>query len=322
MDALLGINQAQNFAEFREAAALLSAPSQNLVYADVAGNIGYQLPGMAPRRGKGDGRAPAPGWDKAYDWRGMIPFAELPWDYNPPGGMLVAANQPVIGGQYPRPLGSRILLRLAQPGDPRPAAADVRADPGPGRGAALRRHHPGRRRPGAGAAQGQGRRPDGWPRGSAPWSAGTTPPPPTRRSAAYFNVVMHNLLKLTFRDELPGGALAGRRGPLERGAAGAAQAAAQPVVGRRDHAGGDRVPRRHPAAGHDQRPQGDHLADGAGHQRVGHGDGCTPSPCGTRRSGRAGSSRSRRCSTGVRTRSAAVRRWSTRWPTTPPRATP
>ena len=49
MDAVLGINQAENFAEFREAAALLAAPSQNLVYADVAGNIGYQLPGW--RRG-------------------------------------------------------------------------------------------------------------------------------------------------------------------------------------------------------------------------------------------------------------------------------
>ena len=106
MDAVLAINQAQNFAEFREAAALLAAPSQNLVYADVAGNIGYQLPGMAPRRGKGDGRTPSPGWDEAYDWRGMIPFAELPWVYNPPGGVLVAANQPVIGGQYPHPLGS------------------------------------------------------------------------------------------------------------------------------------------------------------------------------------------------------------------------
>ena len=202
MDALLGLNQAQNFPEFREAAALLAAPSQNLVYADVAGNIGYQLPGMAPRRGKGDGRAPVPGWDEAYDWRGTIPFAELPWVYNPPSGVLVAANQPVIGGQYPYPLGSAYsygwrsqelleqlretpVLTLDQAesllyddtiriaADLVPALLRIKVDD-------------------SWVAEGQ-RTLVGWDYSAAPDSA----------AAAYFNVVMHNLLKLTFRDELP-----------------------------------------------------------------------------------------------------------------------
>ena len=202
VDAVLAINRAQNFTEFRKAAALLAAPSQNLVYADVAGNIGYQLPGMVPRRGKGDGRAPAPGWDKAYDWNGMIPFAELPWVYNPPGGVLVAANQPVIGGQYPYRLGSaysygwrsqEILDQLRQTSaltldqaeallyddtiriaaDMVPALLRVRVDDG-------------------WVAEGQ-RTLVGWDYSAAPDSA----------AAAYFNVVMHNILKLTFRDELP-----------------------------------------------------------------------------------------------------------------------
>ena len=57
---------------------------------------------------------------------GLIPFAELPYAYNPPGGFLVAANQPVIGRQYPVPARLGVLLRLAQPGDRRPAAG--RAD--------------------------------------------------------------------------------------------------------------------------------------------------------------------------------------------------
>ena len=202
MDALLSINQAQNFAEFREAASLLAAPSQNLVYADVAGNIGYQLPGMMPRRGKGDGRTPAPGWDEAYDWRGMVPFAQLPWVYNPSGGVLVAANQPVIGGQYPYPVGSaysygwrsqEILeqlrdtsaltldqaeallyddtIRVAE--QLVPALLRVKVDDG-------------------WVAEGQ-RTLVGWDYSAAPDSA----------AAAYFNVVMHNILKLAFRDELP-----------------------------------------------------------------------------------------------------------------------
>ncbi|HEX6757623.1 MAG TPA: penicillin acylase family protein, partial [Propionibacteriaceae bacterium] len=106
MDAVLAIDQAQNFADIRGAAALLSAPSQNLIYADTDGNIGYQLAGTAPLRRKGNGTKPLPGWDPNYDWNGTIPFAKLPYVYNPPSGFLVAANQQVIGSHYPYPLGS------------------------------------------------------------------------------------------------------------------------------------------------------------------------------------------------------------------------
>jgi penicillin amidase len=106
MDALLAINQAQNFEQFRAAAALLSAPSQNLLYADTEGNIGYQLAGTVPLRLKGNGTKPSPGWDSSYGWRGTVPFAKLPYVENPPSGFLVAANQQVIGSQYPYPLGS------------------------------------------------------------------------------------------------------------------------------------------------------------------------------------------------------------------------
>lgn len=104
IEAIFALNVATNFDEFRAAAELLEAPSQNLLYADTAGNIGYQLPGAIPIRKSGDGLRPVPGWDPAYDWEGMIPFAELPYALNPPEGYLVAANQQVIAG-YPRPLG-------------------------------------------------------------------------------------------------------------------------------------------------------------------------------------------------------------------------
>ncbi|GAA2988024.1 penicillin acylase family protein [Streptosporangium longisporum] len=97
VEAIFALNRAANWGEFRAAAALFEVPSQNLVYADVDGNIGYQAPGRVPVRGKGNGQWPALGWDPAYDWTGYVPFAELPQRFNPPGGVIVTANQAVTG---------------------------------------------------------------------------------------------------------------------------------------------------------------------------------------------------------------------------------
>ncbi|GAA1912840.1 penicillin acylase family protein [Streptomyces sodiiphilus] len=105
MDAVFSINTASDFDEFREAARDFAVPSQNLLYADTEGNIGYQAPGRIPVRGEGDGRYPAPGWDSAYDWQGYIPHEELPWEYNPERGYIVTANQAVIDPEiYPHAL--------------------------------------------------------------------------------------------------------------------------------------------------------------------------------------------------------------------------
>jgi penicillin amidase len=106
IDALFALNRAGNWEQFRAAASLFEVPAQNIIYADVDGNIGYQSPGRVPVRGKGDGRWPAPGWDAAYDWKGFIPFSELPTVFNPSDGYVVTANQAVIkqasdGGSYP-----------------------------------------------------------------------------------------------------------------------------------------------------------------------------------------------------------------------------
>ncbi|MDT3400155.1 penicillin acylase family protein [Streptomyces sp. B1866] len=96
MDAVFGLNTAKDFAAFRKAARDFAVPSQNLLYADTKGNIGYQAPGRIPRRGKGDGRYPAPGWDPAYRWTGYVPQDALPWEYNPSRGYIVTANQAVV----------------------------------------------------------------------------------------------------------------------------------------------------------------------------------------------------------------------------------
>ncbi|MGW1837860.1 penicillin acylase family protein [Streptomyces sp. NPDC002067] len=96
MDAVFELNRAKDWTDFRKAAADFEVPSQNLIYADTKGNIGYQAPGRIPVRAKGDGSLPAPGWDSAYRWTGTIPQSALPWEYNPARGYIVTANQAVV----------------------------------------------------------------------------------------------------------------------------------------------------------------------------------------------------------------------------------
>lgn len=95
-DAVFMLDRASDWPSFREAARAFEVPSQNLLYADVEGNIGYQAPGLIPIRSGYDGRWPVAGWDSANDWIGYIPFDALPSVLNPDEGFIVTANQAVI----------------------------------------------------------------------------------------------------------------------------------------------------------------------------------------------------------------------------------
>ena len=112
-EALWRLNRAPDWEGFKAALRLIQAPQQNIVYADVQGNIGFYTPGLVPIRRKGDGSVPVPGWTDEYAWTGAIPFEELPQAFNPPGGRIVNANNRVVGPDYSlvpdQPLG-----RLAQ----------------------------------------------------------------------------------------------------------------------------------------------------------------------------------------------------------------
>lgn len=99
--AIWKFNRAEDWEEFREGAEELAAPAQNLVYADIDGNIGYQTPGWIPIRANGDGTMPVPGWTDEFEWTGYIPFDELPYSFNPPQGYIVTANNTVVGEDYP-----------------------------------------------------------------------------------------------------------------------------------------------------------------------------------------------------------------------------
>jgi penicillin amidase len=101
VESVLGINRARDFEAFRASLRGWECPGQNMVYADVDGNIGYQLTGTYPMRRTGDGSFPVPGWTSEFGWEGWVPFEELPWAYNPPEGYLATANNRVHDLSYP-----------------------------------------------------------------------------------------------------------------------------------------------------------------------------------------------------------------------------
>ena len=94
-------NRARNWKEFTEALSHYSGPTQNFVYADVDGHIGYYGAGRIPIRKTGDGSVPYDGATDDGEWTSFIPFDKLPHSFDPPSGMIITANQRVVGQSYP-----------------------------------------------------------------------------------------------------------------------------------------------------------------------------------------------------------------------------
>lgn len=95
------VNSAQNWDEFQKAFSQLDAPGQNVVYADVDGNIGYHATGKVPIRTAGDGSIPVNGADDTHEWASYISFDKLPTIYNPPSGIIATANGRITPDKYP-----------------------------------------------------------------------------------------------------------------------------------------------------------------------------------------------------------------------------
>ncbi len=202
--AVLALDRAGDWDSFRDALRDFAAPAINVVYADRAGHIGYQVAGRIPvRRPGSSGDYPAPGWLGRHDWTGRnLPFAALPSVLDPPEGFVVSANQPPVGP----PAGDRLVSdgaygyrsqrvreRLQEagtvsPGDLRELQLDTRNGFAPELVPHLLRIVVG----GPYYSAGQ--------RLLERWDFSQT-----RRSpaAAYYDAVWRNLLLLTFGDELP-----------------------------------------------------------------------------------------------------------------------
>ena len=94
------VNSSQNWDEFRRAFSKFDAPGQNVVYADVDGNIGYQSTGKIPFRASGDGSLPENGSDNLHEWTDYIPFEKLPSVFNPSSGIIATANSRITPDGY------------------------------------------------------------------------------------------------------------------------------------------------------------------------------------------------------------------------------
>ena len=100
----LSMLRVRNFEDFVAAASTFSSPQQNMIYADMEGNIGYFAPAKVPLRHPDNpikGRLPSPGWDSRFDWQGYIPYEALPKKYNPDNGMIATANEKIVDANYP-----------------------------------------------------------------------------------------------------------------------------------------------------------------------------------------------------------------------------
>jgi penicillin amidase len=92
--------KAQDFTQFRSAMERWGAPTENQVYADTAGNIGWVAGGLAPVRPNWDGLMPVPG-DGRYEWMGFLDGAKLPFVLNPKQGWFASANEMNLPPGFP-----------------------------------------------------------------------------------------------------------------------------------------------------------------------------------------------------------------------------
>ena len=100
-EALLPMLRASNIDALDEAMRPWVDPCNNFLFADVEGSIGYLTRGSIPLRPMANAWLPVPGWTSEYEWRGAIPFEELPRSRNPETGYIVTANNRITAADYP-----------------------------------------------------------------------------------------------------------------------------------------------------------------------------------------------------------------------------
>ena len=100
--ASLSLDRAGDWKGFVDAASRWRLPTENLIYADTTGNIGWVASGLMPIR-SWSGLLPVPG-DGRYEWQGFLDVKELPQAYNPEGGVIATANNNILPPGYTKPI--------------------------------------------------------------------------------------------------------------------------------------------------------------------------------------------------------------------------
>lgn len=101
IDGLFGLATAKNWNDFSRALKDFGVPGQNIIYADVHGNIGWRPAVFLPIRKEGSSLIPRPGHNSEYDWNGRVPYKEMPYLLNPKKGYIATANNKTIGDTFP-----------------------------------------------------------------------------------------------------------------------------------------------------------------------------------------------------------------------------
>ncbi|MEW2399416.1 MFS transporter [Streptomyces sp. NPDC046862] len=200
VDSVFAINRASDWKSFREALRGFSAPAQNVVYADRAGHIGYQAIGSVPVRTKGDGTYPVPGWTGRYEWKGNLPFDELPRSYDPADGYIVTANNAATGPGYPH-----LITKDWSDGHRSERITELLEQAGPLDTEDMRRIQRDSRSPFAEALVPYLLRVRPGPEAEKAWQllkGWDYEQPVDSAAAAYFNAVWRALVRLTFTDDL------------------------------------------------------------------------------------------------------------------------
>ena len=103
MRAGFALNAARDRDALLAALRDFAAPHQNVVYADIAGHVGFIAPARVPVRSpdnEAQGRVPVPGWIAKYDWQGFLPYEDMPQVSDPPAGAIVTANHKITPPGY------------------------------------------------------------------------------------------------------------------------------------------------------------------------------------------------------------------------------
>jgi penicillin amidase len=120
----LSLARAKNWKEFLAGMSRFKVPSENMAFADTAGNIGWIAGGYAPVRKNWNGLLPVAGDTGEFEWDGFIPTAEMPQSYNPPKHFIATANNKILPDGYTKHLSydwappfrvERIRQMLAEP---------------------------------------------------------------------------------------------------------------------------------------------------------------------------------------------------------------
>ncbi len=105
LDAVYAMLRVKNADALEKSMADWVDPVNNLVYFDLEGQFGYRTRGRVPIRAEANRWLPAPGWDGEHEWKGVIPFVEMPAMRNPKEGFAYSANNRITNHDYPHYIG-------------------------------------------------------------------------------------------------------------------------------------------------------------------------------------------------------------------------